>query len=417
MTQAPLPLSAVRALALHAQYLTAPQNGSAPVTSDDIYALVEQLGCVQIDTLQMVHRSQYVAVWSRLGNYQPADFDRLTYEPENRRLFEYWQHAASLIPLKDYRYRLPLMRWYREGTGNRNYGLWRTDPNNAALVEAVRERVRQDGAVRAADFEHDGSPRGTWWDWKPAKQALEYLYNNGELMIAGRKNFQRIYDFPERVLPAWVDTSEPSQDEAHRYIVEKSVKALGICEPLQVAEYAYMKRGTARPIIQDFMDAGVFVPVQGQVADGSSASLVVHRDTLPLVEQAADGTLTAQRTTFLSPFDSLFWSKGRDVLFWNFRQSLEAYKPEGQREFGYFCLPILHQDRLIGRFDPKLERKTGTLRLKALHLEPGIEVDEAMVSDVAAALRDFMAFHKATTLVVEKSSPAAFGNKLMKALK
>lgn len=142
----------------------------------------------------------------------------------------------------------------------------------------------------------------------------------------------------------------------------------------------------------------------------------MHRDWLPALEQAADGALPATRTTFLSPFDNLFWARGRDQQFWGFTQTLEAYKPAPQRIWGYYCLPILHHDRLVGRFDPKLERKTGLLRLKALHLEPGVKPDAALVRDVAVAMRDFMAFHKATDLVVESSQPAAFGTKLMKAV-
>jgi uncharacterized protein YcaQ len=410
-----LSLSAVRALALHVQQLTLPLDGAPKPTVNQIYEVVEHLGCVQIDTLQMVHRSQYIVLWSRLGTYQPADFDKLVYDPQQRRLFEYWQHAASLIPLRDFRYRLPTMRWFREGTTSR-YGLWKTDPKNAALVAAVMERVQREGAVRAADFEHDGSKRGTWWDWKPAKRALEYLYNNGELMIAGRKNFQRVYDLPKRVLPAWVDTSEPTEDEANRQRVEQAVKGLGICEPLHAAEYAYLKRGTAKPVIEALTKEGVFVSVQGETASGEKRSLIVHGDHLPLVKQAVDGALPAQRTTFLSPFDNLFWARGRDVLFWNFRHVLEAYKPGHQREWGYFCLPILHRDRLVGRFDPKLERKTGTLRLKALHLEPGVQPDERLIADVAGALRDFLAFHHAQHVIIERSIPAEFGDKLTQAL-
>jgi hypothetical protein len=152
------------------------------------------------------------------------------------------------------------------------------------------------------------------------------------------------------------------------------------------------------------------------LSDGQTHTLIVHREALPQLEAAADGALSPRRTTFLSPFDNLFWARGRDVQLWNFNQALEAYKPAATRKWGYFCLPILHRDQLVGRFDPKLERQTGTLRLKALYLEPGIAPDEELAAAIAGAMRDFMAFHGARSLVVERSEPAALGEKLLAAI-
>ena len=147
--------------------------------------------------------------------------------------------------------------------------------------------------------------------------------------------------------------------------------------------------------------------------DAKIFEMIVHRDNLPLLEQIIDGVLKAQRTTFINPFDSLLWARGRDERLWGFHTRLEAYKPESQRIWGYYCLSILHRDRLVGRFDPKLERKTSLLRLKALYLEPGIEPDEKLVTDVATAMREFMAFHNADELVIEQSRPKEFGKKLL----
>jgi uncharacterized protein YcaQ len=259
--------------------------------------------------------------------------------------------------------------------------------------------------------------RGTWWDWKPAKHALEQLFNQGRLMIANRVNFQRVYDLRERVLPDWVDTTEPTDEEMQRHWVECSVKALGVCEAGQVSSYVYgIKRTTARAVVRQLVEEGIVAEIEATLSDGKTHTLVVHRDHLQALEQAADGALTAQRTTFLSPFDNLFYAPDRDMQFWSFRKSLEAYKPKEQRQYGYFTLPILHRDRLIGRFDPKLERQTGTLRLRGLYLEPKVKPDEELVSGVAAAMRDFLKFHSATELVIEQSHPATFGRKLLKAM-
>ena len=409
------PLRAVRALALHAQGLSTPNGNEGAPTQEAIYQVVKRLGCVQIDTLQMVQRSHYLALWSRLGCYDPADFDRLVYSPEERKLFEGWQRRASIIPLDEYRYQMPLQRYQRE-SHHHWYEHWLSQEGNMELVDLVRVRVRQEGGLRASDFEYKGPRRGSWWDWKPAKIALEHLYGFGELMISGRVNFQRVYDLTGRVLPDWVNLDEPSPGERDGFWIEQGARALGICQPLQAADYSYLSRPQSRPHLDDLLTEGKLVNVQAELADGKAHALVVHRENLGLLEQAADGALLPRRTTFLSPFDSLFWARQRDQQLWIFRNKLEAYTPAPQRQWGYYCLPILHHDRLVGRFDPKLERKNGLLRLKALFLEEGVLPDEELVGDVASAMRDFLAFHKASSLEIERSEPAEIGSRLLAAL-
>jgi hypothetical protein len=168
--------------------------------------------------------------------------------------------------------------------------------------------------------------------------------------------------------------------------------------------------------VESLVKDGILVPIQGQLANGKTAGLLVHRDNLSLLQQAADVSLRAQRTTFLSPFDSLFWATRRDEMFWGFHQALEAYVPALKRVYGYFCLPILHKDRLVGRFDPKLERQNGTLRLKTLYLEPDVKPDEELVAGVADSMRDFLTFHDAKDLIIERSQPVEFGKKLLAAM-
>ncbi|HLV44438.1 MAG TPA: crosslink repair DNA glycosylase YcaQ family protein [Aggregatilineales bacterium] len=405
---APYPLDALQAVALHTQGLEGPHH-------DGILDVVRQVGCVQIDTLHRVQRSQYLVIWSRLGQYDPAEFDRLMFGDGERRLFEYWRHAASIIPLDYYRYSIPAMQHHREGA-SQGWQEWLADAENQRMLSHVRERIEQEGPLRVADFKYDGPKRGTWWDWKPAKIALEHLYNTGDAMIANRVNFHRVYDLRERVLPDWVDTTPPTREEAMRFHVEQGLRALGVCRPDHTASYAFTYPTVVRPHVAALVEEGTAIEVHGELASGEEGALVIHRDNLPLLEQAADGGLPVERTTFLSPFDSLFWAAGRDEAFWGFQQRLEAYKRAEDRIWGYFSLAILRRGRLIGRFDPKLERKIGTLRLEHLHLEPGVEPEEALVADVAGAMRDFMAFHSATELVVEHSNPPEFGDKLLAAL-
>lgn len=407
-----LSLAAARAVALHTQHLTT-SNGAEP-TPDlaAIYALADALLYVQIDTLHMVHRAQYVTLWSRLGAYDVADFDRLIYDPAERRLFEYWGHAASIIPLTEFRHKLAHMQ---DGRHDWRHG-WIQDPDNQAVVAAVLDRIKAEGGLRAADFKEDKGRGGSWWNWKPAKLALEYLYNRGDVMIGDRVNFQRVYELRERVLPEWVDTKLPDEAETRRHMLERGARALGIGEIRDLADYHHWKRGELGSLVAELVEAGVLIEVQVEQADGATRTMLVHQANAALLEQAADGALVPARTTFLNPFDNVIWSKERVWQLWRFRQSLEAYKRAEDRIWGYYCLPILRGDRLIGRFDPKLERKTGTLRLKALYLEPEIDPSADLIADVAGAMRDFLAWHGATNLVIERSDPAEFGSKLLAAL-
>ncbi|NJL95870.1 MAG: winged helix-turn-helix domain-containing protein [Anaerolineae bacterium] len=228
-------------------------------------------------------------------------------------------------------------------------------------------------------------------------------------------NFQRLYALAERVLPAWVDTTPLSPDEARRFCLEQAARGLGVFELRHLTFYAYMRSTPARALVKALVTEGALVEIQG-AALGQTRAWFVHRDHLPLLQQAADGDLQPQRTTFLAPFDSFFWAADRDQRLWGFEQRLECYKPAAQRVYGYFCLPILHRDALVGRFDPRLDRQTGVLHLNALYLEPGVAPDDALVTDVAAALRDFLAWHGATGLHIQKSDPVAFGDKLLGAL-
>lgn len=413
----PYPLSALRAVALHTHALTQPTGSEPTPNPETIYNLIEQIGCLQIDTLQMVSRSHQMIVWSHLGPYDPAHLDALLFAPGQRRCFEYWFHAACIIPLAEYRYRTPTMAYYSNHNGWRR---WLNEAENEQVVNLVRERIRQDGALRGGDFEYEGPKRGAWWDWKPAKNALEYLFASGELMVADRVKFQRVYDLRERLLPDWVDTTPVTREEMGRRLLLQAARVFGVCRAGQLSDLTHgFGRNESAPIVTELLATGELRQIEGELADGSVARLVIHRDNMDLLERAAANDLPTPRTTFLNPFDSFWYPRDRDEEFWQFYQTLEAYTPEPKRRWGYFCLPILYRDRLIGRFDPKLERKTGLLRLKVLHLESGVVPDEELVDGVAQAMRSFMRFHGAKDLVIEKGGEAvaaAFGQKLLSVL-
>jgi len=401
------PLSALRAVILHAQRLAAPNTLSSPPSPDQIVDLVKTLGYLQIDTLNVVNRAHYFTLWSRLGSYDTAMLDRLLYTPGQRQLYEGWAHAACIIPLEHYRYH----RWRTIP----DFSAWLNKDSNRELTKTTLARIREEGALRVGDFGTDGEKHGPWYDWKPSKMALEALFASGDLMVAERVNFQRVYDVRERVLPDWVDWSPVDSFDARRFCIEQAARALGVFDKRSLNWYAYMWARQGNPVIKTLVEDGTLVEIQGESVNGIQKWLV-HRDNLELLQRASDGEIKPERTTFLSPFDSLFWARGRDQKIWGFNQVLECYKRPQDRIYGYFTIPILHKDRLVGRFDPKLDRKTSALSLISLTLEPGVVLDDMLVADVAATMRDFLAWHGAKELRVERSDPVEFGEKLLKAL-
>ena len=404
------PLGVLRALALETQRLTTPNGLEPHPTLDSVYETIDALGGVQIDTLQMVARAHYLTLWSRHGTYAPHILDDLF--ARERKLFEDWYHAACYIPMHEYRYQMPRQRKVREN-GHNWYANWITEPGNREMVSAVIERIRAEGGLRVSDFENPGQRRGSWWDWKPAKVALEYAYAYGDLMISRREKFQRVYDLRERVLPAHVDTSEPTEAERNRFFVERGAKAIGVGLHRNPGDYTWMKITVSRPIVKELLKDGTLLEIQGETVNGVQP-LVIHRDNLPLLEKAASGEIHPQRTTFLNPWDNFWWAQDRDEVLWGFQHIIEAYVPQPKRIYGYYLMPILHKDRLIGRLDPKLDRKTHTLHIRALHLEPNIELTDELIADISVVLKDFMKFHHAKELVIEKSNPEFFGQMLSK---
>jgi len=254
-----------------------------------------------------------------------------------------------------------------------------------------------------------------WYDWKPSKMALEALFAYGDLMVADRVKFQRVYDVKERVLPEWVDTTTVPAEEARRFCLEQAAKALGVFDLRNLTFYAYMRATPMRSELKALVTDGTLIEIQGESMQGVR-KWMMHRDNLPILQQAADGEITPARTTFIAPFDSVLWAQGRDEALWGFTQLLECYKPAEDRVYGYFSFPILHKDRLVGRFDPRLDRKSGVLTLNALYLEPGIAPGDELVAGVATAMRDFLSWHGSKSLKIDKSDPKDFGKKLMKAL-
>jgi uncharacterized protein len=344
-----LSLPALRRHIIAAQgYATRRRRGTAA----DVEAAVGRLSCVQLDSIAAVARSHRLTLLSRVGLYPHGTVSALL---QQGRLFEYWAHEACLLPVTSWPLMRRLMRPEHPWWGP----LMERDP---ALHDHVIGRIREEGALGSRDFEGEGSGAGMWANLKPAKRMLEALWSAGELVIAGRQGFQRLYDLPERVLPDTVlGAAVPSEDDVLRTLVVQAVRARGGLTEAGVVEHWRLRGGTAR--IRPYVDAAVAAGDvrRAQVADGGAPVLV-----------AADADLESAApagAVLLSPFDNLLWDRQFAERVLGFAHLIEVYKPEPQRRYGYYVLPLVSGDRIVGRADLRANRKAGTLTLRAWHPE------------------------------------------------
>jgi uncharacterized protein YcaQ len=335
---------------------------------------IEHIGYVQIDTISVVERAHHHVLWSRVSNYQPKLLDQLVKE---RKVFEYWFHAASWLPMTDYRFALPRMN---KMNGERGW----FENCDKKLIRQVLERIRQEGPLRARDFEDSRKGKKQWWDWKPAKQALEQLFMQGELMVGSRQGFQKVYDLPERVLPDWVDTREPGIEEYASHLIDTALRAHGFATQKSIS---YLRKGQAlRDAIRD--------QLQFRIDDGSLVTVVLNDNSLiyadaELLETRAPRSSANVR--ILSPFDNAVIQRERGRDLFDFDYQIECYLPQSKRQFGYFCLPILYRHRFVGRIDCKADRKQKRLEVKSIHIEHKIDDDFGEALDIA--IRSFAAFN------------------------
>jgi uncharacterized protein len=397
-----LSLSAARALMLDAQGLLQPRSKEAKKA--DVLDAIRTMGMLQIDTISVVNRSPYLVLWSRLGDYNMKWLDELLAEGD---LFEYWSHAACFLPIEDYPLYRRLMLDGQKGWTSAKKWL----EEHAEVVEQVMSRVHEHGPVRSSDFERTDGQKGAWWNWKEEKLALEALFNTGDLMIARRHNFQRLYDLRHRILPTWEDAHAPSYEEVRRTMTLKAVKALGIAAANWIPDYFYMPKQGIKPYLEKLADEGALLRVE---VEGQVEPFYVHPDHQKSLKKAE--SLKPSLTTLLSPFDPLTSDRKRALSLFNFDYRIECYTPAPKRRYGYFTLPILWRGQLIGRLDPKAHRKEKIFEIKALHLEPGVVVTDEMIADLAAMLRACASWHQTPEVMVRMSDPPVVAERLTLAL-
>lgn len=350
---------------------------------------IRQLGYVQIDTISVIERAHHHVLKSRVSNYQPEMLDRLTRE---RKLFEYWFHAAACLPMENYRFFLPVMQRHRDRTLKN-----RVSPK---LEKAVLRRIQAEGPLGAKDFTDEPGPAvpGGWWNWKPAKMALERLFFCGRLMVASRKGFQKIYDLPERILPQDIDTRMPSAEEWADYLLDTMLNAAGLAG---FAEITYLRSTQNRALHPPAWMHAVQTRLTERLADGEITELKL--DGQPHFAKTASlnalpARLGQRPVTILSPFDNLIIQRKRTKKLFDFDYQLECYVPAPKRRFGYFSLPLLQKGRLIGQTDLKADRARGVLQVRQLHLLPRHMQQKDAVLD---ALQDFARWHGCEGLEID----------------
>jgi uncharacterized protein len=354
-----------RRVGLAAQGFADPRPAGAP-TGWAVRRLLDRVGLVQIDSVNVLQRAHYLPLFSRVGPYDTALLDRAAhYAP--RRLFEYWGHEASLIPVR----LQPMLRWRMDRAAHEAWGgMRRIRRDRPELIEQVLAEVRDRGPVAASEvLEHERPKRtGPWWDWSDVKRAFEWLFWSGQITSARRRGFERLYDLPERVLPAEVIAAPtPPVADAQRELVRVAARSLGIATERDLRDYFRLGVEDARARIEELVEAAELWPVEVAGWGGGQAYL----------DPAARLPRRVRARALVGPFDSLIWERPRVERLFGFRYRIEIYVPAPKRVHGYYVLPFLLGDRLVARVDLKADRQGCALRVQAAHGEPGAPAETA----------------------------------------
>ena len=370
-----LSIADARRIALAAQgFDTARPKTKA--TQRHVDALISRLGVIQIDSVNVLVRSQELPLFSRLGNHNRNAIPKAT---EAQKLFEYWGHEAAHLPVDLH----PLFRWKMEAARlgkAKHWGLTSFYEENKAFVKRTLKHVATNGPTTSRELSTRTEKKGTWWDWDEAKVALEYLFLTGQLMSRGRgSDFARIYDTPDRVLPQRIiDAPIPSEHEARKELLVRSAIAQGVATASDLADYYRQKLATVKPLIAELVEEGELRTV---AVDGWTEKSFVHRNAkLPKQLHA---------TALLSPFDSLVWCRPRNERLFDFHYRIEIYTPKEKRKFGYYVLPFMMDGELVGRVDLKADRANSQLLALSVHTEKGVK--RSAINDALNAELDAMA--------------------------
>ena len=270
---------------------------------------------------------------------------------------------------------------------------------NADEIEKLIKHIHENGPVRSADFEHPRQGTSGWWEWKPHKRHLEGLFTSGKVMVVERRNFQRVYDLTQRVMPHWDDARDLlDQTAAEAIMLENSARSLGIFRTQWLADYYRLRQPALKSTLERWQENQRVVQVDVETL----GEMWLHADLLPLLPLALDGKLSASHSTVLSPFDPIVWDRKRAEQLFGFAYRLECYTPAPKRQYGYFVLPLLHKGQLVGRMDAKMHRKTGVLEVIALYLEENVRASSALEKGLFSALNQFATWQGAKRVTLSR---------------
>ncbi|MDQ7798987.1 MAG: crosslink repair DNA glycosylase YcaQ family protein [Candidatus Edwardsbacteria bacterium] len=367
------------------------------------YQAIDRLGYVQIDTINIIERAHHVALNARVSGYRQQYLHQL--QKDDRRIFEYWAHAASYLPMKDYRYYISHM----QGRRSKYISSWIKGKKN--IIDRVKKRVTEEGPLSGSDFEGRNKRKGVWWDWKPEKMALEVLFLRGELMVSERKNFKRIYDLTERVLPQGMDISMPGEREEKQFFIKRALGSMGPASEGDIDKYMHVT-GRLCKWLKELEEAG---DIQGITIEGLPKKYFILTEDLAGIEGISESA--KHQVHLLSPFDNLVILRNRIREMFDFEYTLECYVPAAKRKYGYFSLPILWKGELVGRLDPKADRQNKQLIINSLFIEKRIIGSDEFFSALARRLKEFAAFNKCDEVTLIKTYPEKYGKTVQRHLK
>lgn len=369
--------------------------------------VVRDLGCLQLDPISPVARSHQLVLWSRLGNYDLAELDKLLYE--DRSLFEYWAHVASIVLTEDYPIHNYRMRGYPLGDSpwTKRVRDWLSEPGVAEMRDTLLRRFREDGPIPSRAFKDQSAdfPTGSGWtSGRNVNRMIDYLWHTGKIMVAHRQGIQRFWDVSERCLPDWTPVDQLDADRVTHLAAQKAIRALGVATAGQIKEHYTRHRYYDLNRILDELEAEN--TIQQITVDGVSwnGNTYIHSDDLPLMDKIQSGGFSP-RTSLLSPFDNLICDRKRTEQLFNFHFRIEIYVPKNKRQYGYYVLPILHGDRLIGRIDPKLDRKKKILDINAVYAEDNAPDDTKTVDCIRDTIHSLAEFVGANEVAFTNKVP------------
>jgi len=394
---------------LHAQGLL--DDPSRPATAPSLLRLIHRLGFVQLDSINVVERAHHLTLFSRMENYHPALLDQLL---RKRRIFEHWTHDAALIPMELYPHWKPRFERYRTKLMDNAWWRSRVGADPESLFQSVRQRIAADGPLYSRDFEHDPATHPKpepaekgWWGWKPQKAALEHLWRIGELTIVGRTNFQKQYDLTPRVLPKQCQVDAPSPEEHVEWACSSALDRLGFATPGELAAYWHaVKPAQATQWCRDGLAHDRLVTVLIGSVDGCPPRKSLAWSDWKSRLRRARSEIDPDHMRLLSPFDPVLRNRERALRLFNFDYRFEAFTPAPKRKYGYYVLPFMQGERLVGRLDPKFHRDRGVLEIRNIWWEPRLKATKPQRRSLNDALERLAKFIGAERIEMRSRSKA-----------